>query len=386
MEKILKDDDDTSQRSRGEAAEMEDVLEQWLGCVNCPLLVHDAQGRILFANAAAGTLFGYPAPVLCDMQVADIEDTESDHFEQARARGLAAGTALARKTQLPLDVSLQRIAWRGEEAFLYTAHSRAEKEFLQEKTHRYARDLSLFQLFLMGVMDTPESDVHVFIARSLKDFADAFFVSISDYDGEARRLQHRHIEIESRLVGKLFHLLGTSLDNLHTPLSDADRERVLHTGWTIEKSLYEAAFHSIPQPVADALQRWFRIDRFIGIAYFHGNELLGTSLLAMQAHVPDPSIEMLQAFRYAISQFLHGHRMRRRLAELSRSHDFSVAMEVRGRIACSLAPGLQSMLDRILQECETAGGQENPAGALERIRPLAQEISSILKQFSDFNP
>lgn len=382
---MMTDESSIGKQMENHAGKMEDFLEQWFDSVHCPLLVCGAQGHILFANVAAAALFGYPAPLLCGMSLEEIEIPEngSRHFQDAVARGIGAGNSVTRKTRQPIDVSVQSIEWRGERSFLYTAFNRTEKQFLLEKTNQYARDLSLFQLFLIGLFDASGENVNAFIAKSLKDFAGAFFVSISDYDRETRSLMHRHIEIDSRLAGKLFHLLGTSLDNLHTPLSDAEYEHVLRTGWSIEKSLYDASFQSVPQSVADALQRWFQIDHFIGISYFYGDRLLGTSLLAMKSGVPDPSIEMLQAFRYAISLFLHTRSMQHEMDELYRTKEFSSAMEIKGRIACSMAFTIQDAVRKILQECDS--GEAGP-DALKRIREQASEISSLLTQFSDFEP
>ena len=361
---------------------IENILQPWLDTIHCPILVYNESGIICFANAAAGALFCYPSPQLCGMHLSAIEqpDAHSTYLQDVASLGWGAGSATVCKTQQKLDVHVQRVDWYGETWFIYTAQSCTEKQFLLEKTNQYARDLSLFQLFLMGLLDTSNCNTYEFIAQNLKEFSGALFVSISEYNRESRHLVHRHIEIDSQIMGKLFQWLGTTLNNLQTPLSETDYEHVLRSGWTIEKSLYEISFHSIPQPITDAVQRSLKIDHFIGISFVYEGELLGTSLLGMQVGTLDPSIEMLQAFRYAISLFLHVRRIQQKMQQLSEVTAFSKAMENKRRIAHSMASHLQQLHKEIVQEC--ANWDANTP-LLQRFYRLSEEISALLHEFSD---
>lgn len=361
---------------------IETILKPWLDTIHCPILVYNESGIICFANAAASALFCYPVPQLCGMHLSAIEqpDAHSTYLQDVASLGWGSGSATVCNTQQKLDVHVQRVDWYGETWFIYTAQSCTEKQFLLEKTNQYARDLSLFQLFLMGLLDTSNCNTYEFIAQNLQEFSGALFVSVSEYNRESKHLVHRHIETNPQIMGKLWQLLGTTLDNLQTPLSETNYEHVLRSGWTIEKSLYEISFHSIPQPITDALQRWLQIDHFIGISFVYEGELLGTSLLGMQVGTLDPSIEMLQAFRYAISLFLHVRRMQQKMQELSEANAFSKAMKNKGRIALSIASKWQQLHKEILQECAKLDAN---TPALERFHQLSEEITTLLHEFSD---
>jgi hypothetical protein len=100
-------------------------------------------------------------------------------------------------------------------------------------------------------------------------------------------------------------MLGSRVEDLVTPVSDEMVREVMSSGWVRIESLYDAAFGSIPRPVAAAIQQFLGIDRFFAISFVYGGKLYGTALIALLPGEPDPPLEVLQAFRHTAAIALH---------------------------------------------------------------------------------
>jgi len=248
----------------------------------------------------------------------------------------------------------------------------------------------MFHLFVVGLATVDVSGIHRYVAQSLREFSGAYFVSISDYDPQTRCLSHRHLEVDPECAGRVVALLGSRVEDIHTPLSEEIYELVTRKGWSIEKSLHDASFGSVPLPVADALQKALHLDRMLGIAFHTEDQLFGTSLMAMHRDQADPSMDMLQAFRHAASIALRQcsiEQQRRRLeAELAQMRP----MELRGRLATSAAPELSEHMEIIRARADALRSRLSPddpghrelAEILESARATA-ELFLQLKDFED---
>jgi len=379
------------------------------------IMVVDFDGAIRYANRRTFELHGYTREEFLALRLQDLDTPETAARFAGRMREFEAQGELTFEAEhyrkdrsvLPLEAMARRVTWEGRPAILSISWDISEKRALQAEAMRHTRDLALFHLFVVGLAGTPADALHRHVAEGLKDFAGAYFVTIADYDPRSRCLAHRHLAIDPGMAGRFVQFLGARVEDIPTPLSEADYQLVTHKGWTIEESLYDAAFGSLPRPVAAGLQKWLQLDRFIGFAFLDGDRLYGTTLLAMHKDQPDPSMEMLQAFRHVATLALRARAAeqdRRRVAdELERLRP----MEVRGRLATSLAPDFERLLARIREKAERtradrtraertradrtraetaqAGAPGDEAGAaLDDLLASVDELEALIRQLKTF--
>jgi PAS domain S-box-containing protein len=374
---------------------LQTILEM-LDSAPSSITVHDTHGDFLYANRRTFELHGYDKSEFLRLNLRQLDVPESAELIQDRLR-LIEQTGHAtfevehyRKDHsvLPLEVSVKTMVWEGRPALLSIARDLSEKRALQEKSMRHTRDLSLFQLFVVGLATVQDDEIHHYIAQSLKAFSGAYFVSISDYDPLTRCLAHRHLEIDPGIAGRLISLLGSRVEDIHTPLSEENYELVTRKGWTIEKSFFEAAFGSVPAPVAAAMQKFLHLDRFIGITFLDDSRLYGTSLLAMRQDQPDPSMDMLQAYRQAAAIALRHRASEKERCRIEREWKQARRMEIMGRLATSVAPEFEALLDHIGQRSEQALSRleagEPTSDDLREILDAVKTARELMGQFRDF--
>ncbi len=373
---------------------MQTLLEM-LDSAPSSIMVVGEGSVIHYANRKTLELHGYTRDEFLRLRVQDLDTPASAARFEGRMREFTERGELAfevehyrkDRTVLPLEAVAHRVTWEGRPAILSIANDLTEKRALQVEAMRRTRDLSLFHLFVVGLATVAEDELHRHIAHSLKELTGAYFVTISDFDPLTRCLAHRHLEIDPGMAGRFIQFLGSRVEDIPTPLSDEVYQLVTRKGWSLETSLYDAAFGSLPLPVAAGLQKWLHLDRFIGISFLSGDRLYGTSLLALQRDQPDPSMDMLQAYRQVASIALGARAAvadyRKVAAELERARP----MEVRGRLAASVAPDLEQLAERIRRRTQEAL-DGLPEGDLQRVSlgdalASASELKKILKQLKE---
>lgn len=269
----------------------------------------DRDGHITYVSEKAGALFGQPARELVGRHFGALL-----HPSDRELAGHALQQAAVPRTG-PLQMDLRMLGPGGRpfvgrvrvrltaEGLTGMVHdvTAADEEQRRLQDYRNYRDrgLALLYLFTVDMASLPpDANIHAFIARGLKEFTGARFVTMSEYDPAVSALRHRHYEVDAGVLGKVITLLGSRVEDLFTPVTDEMVAEVMASGWIRIESLYDAAFGSIPRPVAAAIQQLLGIDRLIALSFVYGGRLYGTSLIALLPGEPDPPLEVLQAFRH----------------------------------------------------------------------------------------
>jgi len=280
----------------------------------------DPAGRITYVSEACEALFLEPARELVGRPV--------DSFLHASDRELArhALDRLNLRESGPLQLDLRMLRRDGRVFFgRVKARSTAdgllgtvrdvtaddeEARRLQVFRNYQDRGLALLYLFTVDMASLkPGADIHRFIARGLREFTAARFVTMSEYDPAIHALRHRCYEIDSGFAKRVFSLMGARLEDILTPVTEEKVRQIMQRGWIRSESLYDMAFGTIPLPVAAAVQKFVGVDRFFALSFVFGDQLYGTSLIGLLPGEPDPPLEILQAFRHTVALALRSHQL-----------------------------------------------------------------------------
>jgi PAS domain S-box-containing protein len=144
----------------------------------------------------------------------------------------------------------------------------------------------------------PTDDLPRFLTQQLKEYADAVLVTYTEYDRAAKMLVPTCIEADSVMLQKSLDLIGKTLPEIRSPISDDVYKEIVSSGVGIRYSLHDVTFGAISKPVSAMLMRLTGIDRFYALAYVIEGELFGTSMIALRKEQPDPSLDYLESFAY----------------------------------------------------------------------------------------
>jgi GAF domain-containing protein len=124
------------------------------------------------------------------------------------------------------------------------------------------------------------------IVKELKDITGAEVAIFSEFDPIERISSVKEIEMEPGILQKVIGLLGKQVKKYHANVS----EEIYHEMTTeiigMRKTLYEASFGAVSQPVSAAIQALLKVDRYFGLAFMVDGELYGTSLIAIKRGQP----------------------------------------------------------------------------------------------------
>ncbi|MDZ4165649.1 MAG: HD domain-containing phosphohydrolase [Smithellaceae bacterium] len=140
-------------------------------------------------------------------------------------------------------------------------------------------------------------DLATYITSTLKKLTGAATATFGLYDSQNKEIRVERVELEQNLVTDLIQLLGgKKLTEARFPVSDDIRRDLIQKPLRIQDTLSEITFGVVPPMVGKIAQKVQGIDRFVGMAYVVDGDLFGTTVLALKAGQPDPSLEMLQSF------------------------------------------------------------------------------------------
>lgn len=157
----------------------------------------------------------------------------------------------------------------------------------------------------------------VFLARKLKEFTEAVFVTYSVYDREKKVLVIQHIETGQSVLNNVTKVAGQKILQTNSPVSDEIYREMVHEIIGIRHSLTEATFGAISPNIDKALKKVTGITHFYGISYVIAGELYGTSLLGFKAEQAVPSNELLESFAHMAAISLR----RKKAEDLSRERE-----------------------------------------------------------------
>jgi len=153
-------------------------------------------------------------------------------------------------------------------------------------------------------------DIRSVIARNLRSLFGAKAGFCSDYDPERRVLRLGGIDVEAGVLQEIMALLGRSLEEFEFPVTDETYRQIVAGTVGRAQTVTEVSFGVIPPDLGAAVQKLLRAERFIGLAHVVNGQLFGTSILALEAGIPDPPVEWLEPVAHMVAISL-----RRRLAE-----------------------------------------------------------------------
>jgi PAS domain S-box-containing protein len=191
--------------------------------------------------------------------------------------------------------------------------ARHRPELTLEERNRWLASMNELGVALAS-MPADES-ISSFAVKWLKEMSGAVAVGCSHYDPHARTLVPVHLEIETRILKEVNHLLGHALKNVHSPVDDETYRTITREIVATSRTFTEITFGAVPAPVSAAIQKLLDIDHFVGIAYVVENELYGTSVLAIKAGAPDPPFDLLRSFASMIAVSLRRRRSEEALRE-----------------------------------------------------------------------
>ena len=186
-----------------------------------------------------------------------------------------------------------------------------ERKLIEKALTQQNNALSMLNSFSIELSKLSfEDNLEALIAKRIKEITGAEAAVFAEYNYENRLLTFKHIEIEPGLLNNIVNLLGKQLNKIQSVVSKEMHREMTSEIIGIRRTLYEACFGAVSQPVATAIQALLKVDRFIGLAYLVEGKLYGTSLLAMSRDQPDPPKKILESL-----SFLAAVSLRRKRAE-----------------------------------------------------------------------
>lgn len=209
------------------------------------------------------------------------------------------------------------VAIRNAELFEATQNElnlRIQAEKALQIKNRDLANLNIFAIEMASTQDSP--DLYPLIASKLKEITGAATSTFGVYDPQKKEIRVEHVEMDHNLVTDLMQALGgRKLTDAGFPVSEEARRLMIQKPVRIQLSLSEITFGVISPMVAKVMQTAQGIDRFIGIAYVVGEEVFGSSVLALRAGQPAPELDTLEAYANIVAVSLKRNQAEGKLRE-----------------------------------------------------------------------
>ncbi|MDO9256106.1 MAG: PAS domain S-box protein [Bacteroidales bacterium] len=223
---------------------------------------------------------------------------------------------LSTEGNAPAYVHLTGIATENAEHCIVTLTDLTEHKHTEEAIERQNGLLSKISQFSIDLSALPETDnLEAFISRRIKELTGASFVIYSEYDPKSRMMNPLLIDMEPGKLKKMVSLLGRQVKEVHPMVDEETYSRVKDRVIAKYTNLSDASFGAIPLTVSNSLSELLKTDRYIGIAYLIEGKLYGTSLLAMEKHMTDPSDEVLKNIAFLVALSLRRKRAEKALTQ-----------------------------------------------------------------------
>ncbi len=282
--------------------------------------------RVLYANNAAFHLAGIPptldgenlsiAPFLApESQAKAIEDLETIRV----GGGPVISEYLIRTAQGEMkwvEAVGVRIPWRGADrdlvAFRDITWRKQEEQVLQQQNRMLQ---TINHLAIEFASQPPGDSVTELATKTLMTFPGIVMTTFSVYDPAERTLQPTNFEIASGGAEMSGWRRGGPPAGIKIPVSDGLYQEIIHSVVGRLNTPAGTGKGQIPPFVNPQIQKQLDIDHFVGIAYVIEGELYGTSLLAIKAGQPDPSVDLLESFAHIVAVSLRRCRAEENLCE-----------------------------------------------------------------------
>ena len=186
----------------------------------------------------------------------------------------------------------------------------------EEKLRRRAEHLrTISELSIRLASLSSADDLYRRIAEELRSLTGALAASFSTYDPDNRELVIKVVAAEGGLIARANEILGQRIIGHRSPVSERMYQRMIDEVVTTASDLSETTFGTISKPVAATIQRIMGIDRFIGLAFADGDELIGTAVIVIPSGLQTPPDDVFQTFAHVAATSLRQRRAEEALRE-----------------------------------------------------------------------
>lgn len=179
------------------------------------------------------------------------------------------------------------------------------------KNERFLRELS-FKIAELEPTDNP----FPILLKGIKQFTGASLAAFSFYDDAKKALIVQAFEADNFIIKSIIGVAGEKIATTESPLSNEMYNKILQQRIGIGYSFTEVTFGAIPENVDMVIRKLTGIAKFYGIAHIVQNELYGTTMIAFKKNVPEPSLDLLQAYSNLSAITLKKKRAEKQYAEL----------------------------------------------------------------------
>jgi hypothetical protein len=184
--------------------------------------------------------------------------------------------------------------------------------------------LTIVNKFSLELASVPlGKDLHILIAKRLKEYTGALAVAFSEYDNETKTILVKHLESDSSVLNTVVKVLGHSPLEIKSKVSDGMYDNIIAETVGIRNSLTEVSFGEVPEAASKVINSLLNISGYIGMAYVIEGNLYGTSLLVMCKDVATPSLPMLEALSNVIAVSLRRNKVEADLLQSQKAQKFS---------------------------------------------------------------
>ncbi|MDD3875137.1 MAG: PAS domain S-box protein [Bacteroidales bacterium] len=148
-------------------------------------------------------------------------------------------------------------------------------------------------------------NLELFIVKKLKELTGAQFVTFNKYNPYEKTMSIVEIDINVNFIEKILKLLGKSIYDLKSPISDDVYLEMIRNFFGVRDNLYDASFGGIPRAVGFSIQKLLKVDKFLGLAFMVDGKLFGSSLLAFKKEQEILSNEILVSIVNIVNASFH---------------------------------------------------------------------------------
>jgi PAS domain S-box-containing protein len=275
-----------------------------------PMVLTAPDGRMLMVNSALCRMLDYTPSELAGRSALDITHPDDLAVTRSNAERLTQGGESSFRVEkryihkdghvIWADVSVADVRDAQGRFLYFVTHIQdiTERKEAGEALAQRTRSLAVLNDLAMELAFLPSDAVPGTLVKHLMATTGAIVASIAKYDPARRVLVPSRVEIEPEMREQAQELLGKSLLDIRSPVSEEMYRKIISTIVGEAMTLTETTFGAVPPAAGTAIQEALGIGRFIGIAYMVGGELYGTSVLAMRPGTPDPPSGLLASFAH----------------------------------------------------------------------------------------
>jgi len=173
----------------------------------------------------------------------------------------------------------------------------AERERVEQEIRQGAKTTQELNMLVVELASAAwDANLFEIIATHLKRFTNALGVSFSEYDPEQRCLIVRHIAVQEELLRQVEKIAKVNLIGMHIPLSCEDMQRILDNVVLTSTNIADVFYGMLPKEALQTIQSLFNIAEVTVFFFRHGDELLGSAVVALPQGQPSLDTNILRIY------------------------------------------------------------------------------------------